>query len=1314
LHWCLQLQNITAKRPLRMDKLTGKSYDTAIASDAGEDSLPTAGVSDADLTREQLQAELEVLRDRMAELEDLEIQRISEEHERFESLNVLDEYAQQLEVSRDKLARLLRAGVAIEEARDFHSILQTVADAVGAAGWASAVVYLFDNYDILDAAYFGVCDEDIVDLTKNRRSPAERSRMFSQPFDEFKVSRSYFIQAERLPEALGPQVVVPGRRETRPGDDWNPLDLLYVPMYSSTGQVLGNINCDDPLNGKRPNAEVIQYLEIFADLAARKIETVRLLNRQAQIESQLRESEKKYRTIFDRSADSFLLMDDLFRECNDATLRIFGCEYDDIVGHSPVEFSPKYQPDGQRSDKLAAEYISRAKQGHPQNFEWIHLRKDGVELNCEVSLAAIEVSGRNMIMAVVRDLSEKKRMARDKETSAIASQLFLSARSLDLVFSQLPKILVSRFSFEIAAIELYDVSSDELVLMGEENTGLSLGTRFPANMCVSGTVMRTGDPVVDPYAARRPDYAHAELRRIGLQRILCVPLRARDQIIGTLWLGDTRQAISAERAMVEMNQALVPLSVVANYLAHAIDRQHAEDELTDLKLFFENLLDNIPAQISVYDTDGNYRYANIACAGNEKTRVWAIGHSDHDMHSRNGLPVDIARQRSSAIVEAVEKGERVTFEERLRDEQDREHYYLKVVSPVRSVTGEIDHVISYGFDITDTKLWEQEQRLISQLPTDNPFPVLTCGADARIQYMNAAADQLAERLGTKDPLALLPPDHPTIVEMLAVGCDSRAERSVVIRGSMLNWIYCKRPGGSFQIYGVELLDYPHAKPQSQIPNQITSALLSGYSSPVWLIDIAGNEIETGGAATELLASLGCESLRKICDVGTWQNILSVRGSSLEVNSFEAQYQSRAWKWHVTQITEQLKLVELEDISEFRDLQEKLRHAQKMEALGRLAGGIAHDFNNLLTAIIGNLELLERTNSAPSSARDCAREAGRAAEQAALLVKQLLNYSRKSPDDIRTVDPNDVCSTVVKMLRRTIDRRVALVESFEPDVWPIAADPNQIEQILMNLGVNAADAVADKIEQEGGLHFAPQISISVRNAPATTVTDSAGRSNVVDCVAISVGDNGGGIPAQIQKRIFDAYFTTKTANRGTGLGLSIVQDIVRSLSGFIELKTDQGKGSTFTFYLPKSENAPVVRNPHAPKLNIRGGTETILLVDDEPVILDIGQEVLTQAGYTVLLARDGRESVQIFEQNMNAIDLVIMDISLPVMSGDDAVALMLDMRDDLPIILSSGLPDAASERRKILLGSVAFIQKPYRPTELLGSIREVLDHAKEQN
>ena len=1254
-------------------------------------------------------AELELLRERLIELEDFEVQRISEEQERFDSLNVLDEYAQQLEESRDKLARLLQAGVAIEEARSTQEILQTAADAVGSAGWASAVVYLLDNFEIVESAYFGVCDEDIDELARNRRPADERARMFSPAFDEFKVSRSYFVPSHRLHEFIHTRYVVPGRRESLPGDEWDPMDLVYIPMYSSTGKILGTINCDDPVNGKRPSAQVFQYLEIFADLAARKVETVQLLNRQAQIEAQLRESEEKYRTIFDRSADGFLLMDDLFRECNDATLKLFGCEQDDIVGHSPAEFSPKYQADGQRSDKLAAEYISRARSGIPQNFEWTHLRKDGAELFCEVSLAAIDVSGRAMIMAIVRDVSERKRVAHDKDTTAVASQLFLSARSIDLIYSQLPKILTSRFPLEIAAVELYDPSTDELVLVGEENTGLPLGFRVASSMSVSGTVVRTGDSVVDAQTSRRPDYAHADLRRLGLQKLVCVPLHVRDQVIGVIWLGNSKFASSVEGSILELNQILIPLNIIANYLAQAIDRQRAEEELVDLKQFFEKLLDNLPAQVAVYDPLGNYRYANKACIEDESVREWAIGKNDEDLQGKLGANSDVGRNRSAAITKALQTRNLVTFEELTRDSLDRQRYYLKAISPVTDAAGIVEYVIGYGQDITNTKLWEQEQKLLRQLPTENPFPVLACGSDGRVLYMNRAAERLAMRAGDIGARGYLPEDHHSVVAELALENESCTESTSLVDGKTYRWTYCRSSDGRIQIYGVELpAALSLSSGQQNARNTHTDALRSGLSAPVWIIDHAGNTVMQSQAAENILSSHGADGLRNLIDDRFWTRILSLKSLGDSAVQ-ESQFLSRAWKWTATLVQEQLRLVELQDVTDTRDLQDKLRHAQKLEAVGRLAGGIAHDFNNLLTAIIGNLELLEHSKAGDDHTRGCAREAAHAAERASALVKQLLSYSRKSADTACSVDPNNIISAVAKMLARTVDRRITVEEKLMSEGWTIAANPHQLEQILMNLGVNAADAIVERISTVGIGAEQPKIFITTEKMPSSLPPVVEGKTLAGDFVAIKVKDNGCGISPNIRKRVFDAFFTTKAENYGTGLGLSIVAELVEALGGHIEVNSQEGHGTEFIILFPKSDSVFEETVEKRTKFEARGGTETVLLVDDEPVIIDLGQEVLEQAGYTVMIARDGQEALQLFEKHIDDIDLVIMDISLPRMSGDEAVSIMLSLREDIPVILSTGLPDAAATRKRISLGSVAFIQKPYRPSELLGSVREVLDH-----
>ncbi len=1270
-------------------------------------SLDTYEAAKVGSTESALLAEVEALRDRLAELEDLEVQRLTEEQERFDSLNVLDEYAQQLEESRDKLARLLQAGVAIEEARTTHQILQNVANAVGAAGWASAVVYLFEDFEIIEAAYNGVCDEDRRELERNRRPANERARMYSQDYDEFKVSRSYFVPAERLHEVIQSQYIVPGRREVMPGDDWDPLDLAYVPMYSSTGKVIGSINCDDPVNGKRPSAEVFQYLEIFADLAARKIETVRLLNRQAEIEAKLRASEKLYRTVFDRSADSFILMDDLFRECNEATLRTFGCDRDDIVGHSPLEFSPKFQRNGERSDKLASEYIASARDGSPQSFEWLHLRKDGTELDCEVSLGAIDVGDRPMIMAIVRDVSERKRAAHDKETAAIASQLFLSSRTPDLVYSQLPKILVSRFGVSAAAIEIYDAAADEMILVGEDGTGLPLGFRVPLSMSFTGTATRTGEAIVDLQVGRRADFAHADLRRTGMQSIACVPLRVRDQAIGVIWLGDVR-------VLPNMAQFAMPLQVIANYLAQAIDRYRAEEEMADLKHFFESLLDNLPAQVCVYDSSGNYRYANRATADDDWLAEWIVGRNDGEVAARRGWPEPIGEQRMSALAQAVSNRRLIRFEESLRDSSDRERYFLRMMSPVEDDHGNIDHVIGYGLDITDTKLWEQEQRLLLQLPTDNPNPVLSCHSDGSIIYMNSAVMKLAESATDGLPERLLPADHSTIVSELIANNQSGKQCTVDLGARRLHWTYSLTHSNQVHVYGIDLSGVEYSA-QQRVADRVTPSS-EEYSrilgNAAWVIDKLGRVNWLTAGAQRLAAEIGISSVVELLGMDLWTRAVSLQLEDDSIDQ-ETQREGRAWHWSIRLLEGGRILVQLDDLTELRGLQDKLRHAQRLESVGRLAGGVAHDFNNLLTGIMGNLELLENRHGGEEEDRSCIRDAARAAERASSLVKQLLNYTRKSGSRQRAIDPNIVCESVARMLSRTIDRRIQVQSELSPDVWQIYADPNQLEQILMNLGVNAADAIQERRAGTSDDGEDYKIVIRTGNTTSRLVREGQTNSQLSDCIAISVEDNGCGMSPQIKGRIFDAFFTTKSEQQGTGLGLAIVSEIVGLLGGVVEVNSEAGRGSVFTIFLPRAENSRQIGiDAPARRQELQaGGSETILLVDDESVIIELGREVLEHRGYRVITAFDGPEAIEKFRAQIGEIDLVIVDLCLPRMGGEELIARMLAERPEIPVILSSGLPESESRYRNINLGSIAFIQKPYRPSELLTAVREVLDHSK---
>ena len=355
----------------------------------------------------ELIKEIEDYRRRVQELEDLELQRISDEQDRFDSLQVLDEYAKQLEESRDKLARLFKAAADIQEAKTVQEALDKIAAAVKAAGWGSVSVALYDQFEIIQSAYAGCTQSDIEFLQTHRRPAAERARMYGQKFDCFKVSRSYFVPAERLSEVLSLENVCPGRREVQPGDDWDPMDLAYVPLYGRDDTVIGSINCDDPLDGHRPSRETIFYLELFAELVSHKVETARLVEQQQRTEEALRQSEELYRKVFNRSGDGFFLLDYLFKDCNDKACELFGCTREEIIDHSPAEFSPEYQSDGRLSTVAAQEFIDQAISHRAQSFNWTHRRKDGSLLDCEVSLSPIRVGDRDLVFAVVRDVTSR-------------------------------------------------------------------------------------------------------------------------------------------------------------------------------------------------------------------------------------------------------------------------------------------------------------------------------------------------------------------------------------------------------------------------------------------------------------------------------------------------------------------------------------------------------------------------------------------------------------------------------------------------------------------------------------------------------------------------------------------------------------------------------------------------------------------------------------------------------------------------------------------------------------------------------------------
>ena len=390
---------------------------------------------------------------------------------------------------------------------------------------------------------------------------------------------------------------------------------------------------------------------------------------------------------------------------------------------------------------------------------------------------------------------------------------------------------------------------------------------------------------------------------------------------------------------------------------------------------------------------------------------------------------------------------------------------------------------------------------------------------------------------------------------------------------------------------------------------------------------------------------------------------------------------------------------LRDITERKTMETELMQAQKMEAIGTLAGGIAHEFNNLLQVISGSLQLLFKAKSADHPDARYLNHIDKAVQRATTLTKKLLVYSRKVESQLEVVDLNHQIIQVCELLERLIPKMIIIEQDLDPELRPVRADPAQLEQIIMNLAVNARDAMT-----HGG-----RFVLKTRNVH---IDEEYCRGHVGTSpgsyVCLTVSDTGHGMDQEVLERIFDPFYTTKEPGKGTGLGLAIVYSIVTNHNGFVRCKSEKGKGTTFDIHFPAEMGEVAAKNGNQVlDQEIQGNGETILLVDDEQEVLEVGREVLERFGYRVLTASDGENAMEVFQEFQKDIECVILDLNMPGLDGQTCLEKFLSLSPRMRIIVATGYLETERRKEMIESGALGFITKPYRFTDMLRELKRAL-------
>ena len=748
---------------------------------------------------------------------------------------------------------------------------------------------------------------------------------------------------------------------------------------------------------------------------------------------------------------------------------------------------------------------------------------------------------------------------------------------------------------------------------------------------------------------------------------------------------------------------------------------------------YRRYLDEAPSPLFSVTPQGRYTYANRALAR-------ALGKPIEDI-IRQGMwdtfPKPEADRRFASLAEIFRTGKPSTQEGVVPNTDGSARYFSTAIAPIQDATGATVSVICAATDITDRKRAEdasKESRERYRSLSEASFEAIFISENAVCVDQNGSAEQmfgyaLSEALGRHGTEWLAPPDRDLAMRNMLSGSEQPYEVTALrkdgttfpaqLRGKKMNI-----EGRNVRVTSLsDITERKRAEATLRQSEERYRALIEWLSETI-LVHRSGKVVYANPAAVKLFgASTAADLLGKpildlvhpdfhervkarvaIAAQGTGSTSLEQRFLRLDGTPIDVEVQGERMTFDgvpaiyavIRDVTERHRA----DATRAQ-LEAQLQQSQKMESVGRLAGGVAHDFNNMLAVILGNVELAMQQVQPGGPVHADLNEIRTAATRSADLTRQLLAFARKQVISPKILDVNATLSGLLGMLRRLIGEDITLTWTPAPDLWPVRVDPSQIDQILVNLCVNARDAISG----------VGKVTVETHNR---TLDEAycADHAGVVpgEYVLIVVSDDGCGMDQETLASAFEPFFTTKEMGKGTGLGLAMVFGAVQQNHGFINVYSEPGLGTTFTIHLPRHQAKAHPPTPTADLTPATRGHETILLVEDEPAILKLTTRLLEASGYTVLAAGTPGEALRLANEHPGAIDLLLTDVVMPEMNGRDLARNLLSIYPSMKRLFTSGYTANVIAHHGVLDGGVNFLQKPFSAATLAAAVRAAIEPA----